>query len=509
MNKKTKVDLSGKTDEEVLSFLRQQYQNLTYIDVYNITQSIKDENIRFNFIKYLMIKDYFYLSQITKLINDKLKIKLIHEMFKLHKNQTTITYIICLLKNDKDKLQFFPYLSIFYKSEIIKTFNKIEIIKRYIDRSEYEQFKAPLILSTKDQKYIKEQFINTPNIKLKHDLLELIDDNNFKFELINTLDKKIQYFLLSNNDEFYDNYLKIIDEAEITNAKIDENITIGIELECCNKDIDQYKYINNILKDFKVTSDASVKSGFEIISPILHFTKTDMDKLYSVCEILKTCSFYTDESCGGHIHIGSDYLKTSEEFYMLLYLYINYENIIYHICNKDHSTNRKNIKEYAKKTKDIYLKAIKENKFKGTLTKNDIIQILYKMNPNKYSGINFQNLINSSKNTIEFRMPNGEIEFNELFYNIKLFTKLIQRSHELTYNTTQKTLVMTVNNFKNEKEKLENFLNILFDTEEEKNVYRNRYKTNINFIKNLAEDLFHKNNQVEIDENNQILIKKK
>lgn len=510
MKTKLKEYLDGKTDEEILNFLFKKYINLTYIDVYNITQSIKDENIRFNFIKHLMINDYLYLSQISKLINDKLKIKLIHAMFKLNKNQTTITYIICLLKNDKDKLQFFPYLSIFYKSEIIKTFNKIENIKKYIDRSEYEQFKAKLIVATKDKKYIKNQFIDCTDYKLKCQLLNLINDKNFKLELEKTLDKNMLYFLLSNDDEFYDKYLKRIDETEITKAKIDENITIGIELECCNKNINYYKYIKNVLKEFKITSDATVKSGFEIISPILHFTKSDMEKLYSICEILKTCSFYTDNSCGGHIHIGSEYLKSSEDFYMLLYLYMNYEDIIYNICNKAHSKNRNNIKEYAKKTKTIYLKAIKENKFKDDLTKKDLIQILYKLNPSKYSGINFNNLLDTSKNTIEFRMPNGEIEFYELLHNIKLFVKLIQKAHELTYNHTKKNLISILNNSKKEEDRLEILLNLLFETNEEKEFYRNRYKTNTSFIKKIANEIFYKNETlVEIDKNNKILIKKK
>lgn len=54
MNTKLKEYLDSKTDEEILNFLFKKYINPAYIDVYNITQSIKDENIQFNFIKHLM-----------------------------------------------------------------------------------------------------------------------------------------------------------------------------------------------------------------------------------------------------------------------------------------------------------------------------------------------------------------------------------------------------------------------------------------------------------------------
>ena len=59
-----------------------------------------------------------------------------------------------------------------------------------------------------------------------------------------------------------------------------------------------------------------------------------MTKLKSVCNLLKENKFYTDKSCGGHIHIGASYFTRKEDFYMLLYLYANTENILYYICDR-------------------------------------------------------------------------------------------------------------------------------------------------------------------------------
>lgn len=53
--------------------------------------------------------------------------------------------------------------------------------------------------------------------------------------------KQLKYFLLSNLDKYYDSYLEDINEQSIINTNIDENITIGVELECCNTNYGRYK----------------------------------------------------------------------------------------------------------------------------------------------------------------------------------------------------------------------------------------------------------------------------
>lgn len=68
---------------------------------------------------------------------------------------------------------------------------------------------------------------------------------------------------------------------------------------------------------------------YEIISPVPHYNVEDLQQLKSVCKILKECNFYTDYSCGGHIHIGADYLKSIKDIYILIYISTNCENIIY------------------------------------------------------------------------------------------------------------------------------------------------------------------------------------
>ncbi len=109
--------------------------------------------------------------------------------------------------------------------------------------------------------------------------------------------------------------------------------------------------------------------------------------MYVLC--LKKNNFYTDYTSGGHIHIGSSYLTKKEDYYMLLYLYINTEDILYFICDRKNSIKRNSINRYASKNKNHYIKAIENGVFD---TNSDIKKMLEYINSNRYKGLNFKNL---------------------------------------------------------------------------------------------------------------------
>lgn len=115
--------------------------------------------------------------------------------------------------------------------------------------------------------------------------------------------------------------------------------------------------------------------------------------------------------------------------------------------------------------------------------------------------------------TNEFRMPNGEIEFEELLYNIKLFAKLIQTAHELANINepdSKRKMIKLLSFQMPEQYRLEILLNILFENEDEKVPYHNRYYSNTNVIESIKSDLFYKNEKlIEIDKYNKKLLRKK
>ena len=79
--------------------------------------------------------------------------------------------------------------------------------------------------------------------------------------------------------------------------------------------------------------------------------------------------------------------------------------------------------------------------------------------------------VKSDKNTIEFKFPNGELDFNELISNIKLFAKLFEKSKDTN-------LVNQIINILDEDTKFEMLNNSLFDSITDRNIYKERYKSN-------------------------------
>lgn len=443
-----------------------------------IGSSIKDENERYKYLKKMYpLMESYYTYLIAETINNKDYYEDIAFNI-LDKKPIYLLRFIITKFTDEQKEEYLDRLTIGSQVSVIKSFTNKELIKKYAEKEEYSQYRSELIISTEEENYIIEKFITTTSLKLKLNIINKVKDQNLKTFLTCFLDdKNMMEFLISNS---YEPNVSENVTSLINRTKIDNKITIGVELETCNTNIKDFEKIKSIFNDYLIKGDKSVKSGFEIVSPILHYNIHDMNLLNGVCELLKTCKFYTDSSCGGHIHIGASYLTRKEDYLMLLYLYNNVENIMYYITDKEGTIKRKNISEYAMKTKDTYIEAITEGKLNKD-TKESIIETLQQINQNRYKGLNFKNIGLYGKNTIEFRMPNGEIEFSELLANIKLFAKLIEMSHKLVdmpKTDITKLKAQKLCYIKNDEEKLNCFLEILFSNQKDREIYINRYKKN-------------------------------
>lgn len=103
-------------------------------------------------------------------------------------------------------------------------------------------------------------------------------------------------------------------------------------------------------------------------------------------------------------------------------------------------------------------------------------------NEDRYVGLNLTNISKPLKRTIEFRMPNGEINFNEINLNIRLFAKLIMTARKIA-NTRDIDFLEEYKDLYNpensDEQNFEIFLDLLFgDNDKEKEQYRQRYYTN-------------------------------
>lgn len=183
--------------------------------------------------------------------------------------------------------------------------------------------------------------------------------------------------------------------------------------------------------------------GGEVVSPILHDTKTAWSDLKTACTLIKKQRGYAHKSSGAHIHIDSGILKDQEEYILnFIKLWMLYEHVIYRFVYGELTTPRRSLPLYAAPVMPYiyeFLLEYSNNPDKiyqclnnQTIHKNCKLYYLlsqYIKDPNALNnGINFGhcNGLNSKElNTIEFRCPNGTLNHIVWQNNVNLFTKLL------------------------------------------------------------------------------------
>ena len=194
------------------------------------------------------------------------------------------------------------------------------------------------------------------------------------------------------------------------------------------------------------------------------------------------------ERCGGHIHIGADYLTMEESWRNLTEIWGNLEEILYTISNKAGEIPRSGVSEYASPISSDF-----ENIFNSgnvDLTNEEELKRFIKdAQESRYYGINFMN-IEDYNNTIEFRLANGTIDADTWIQNINLFGGIVRSSEDLAKIQTkpeeerteeEKNILEYFEQIKSSKisnqEKLEALLSIVIP-EEYRDIYRERYEVN-------------------------------
>lgn len=455
-----------------------------------------DDVYKFEIIKLFRdaIPSYYYDKIICSIYDEDIKVKMISYLFDTGYSIYSLGNIVCNLCEDSNKEKFLDMLPVRAQIKVLDSFNDRNLVKKYVFLDKYSNYKSALVVSTGDEDFIKEQYFDSKSSIFRKNILSKIEDERFKLELIRmTGGEKLSYFYESNFDEYFDRYLVDVDLDEINRTLVSPDITVGVELELYNKDVVNYKGFSTVLKNYVVAGDPTLKKGIEVISPVIGYNKEDLQRLKSVCKLLKECDFYTGKACGGHVHIGANYLSRKEDYFMLLYLYSNCEDIIYLITDKEGSVKRSDAGIYAKKVKDVFVRAVREGAISEKQSFGDFVETLRCLNSSRYKGLNFYNLGSDDKNTIEFRMPNGEIDFKEILANIKLFAMLIQRAHDLNDRCDKDKELEVIGSNVSDKKKLEAFLNVLFDSEEDRKVYKNRYRANNKLIGSIQRKVFSGN----------------
>ena len=288
--------------------------------------------------------------------------------------------------------------------------------------------------------------------------------------------------------------------------KLPKTMTIGAEIESEGIYSNLIrKIIKNLKSDWKEEIDTSLNSGVEVKSPIIH--GNDEKRVYEmneICLLLNRLGQKISDRCGGHIHIGSDYLTTKESWMNLLQLWSNNEELLYIIANKEGEAPRVMLSSYAKP----YSGAL-EKKLNEKTVQLETIEDVKKLAKDVQNGagdygINFKNLGNE-KNTIEFRIPNGTIDAKTWIENINLFGEIVKAAEDLALiqnkqredrtdeEITKLKLFEKLNNDGiSDSERLEILLQIVISIED-RDIYRKRYITNSKlYEKSVVKDFIRK-----------------
>ncbi len=247
------------------------------------------------------------------------------------------------------------------------------------------------------------------------------------------------------------------------------------------------------------------KGGAELVSPILHDTKQDWKNISDICKHIKKFpgengnKVVTNNKCGLHIHFDADcLLKDPNRIKNFMRLYAESEELLYKMCNDKNNPMRKeainkNFKGFnmisalwrkgmAAPTGKKILEQIQNGTLKVSYKKFNKFRMLaskYKLDERRYAGINLTNIGNSKKNTIEFRMANGTLNPDIIKQNIFLYASLIDTSIKIT--DYPKIYENKLNAFYNtnisEKQKVENFLNLIMENTEDRQIFIDRWKS--------------------------------
>ena len=293
-------------------------------------------------------------------------------------------------------------------------------------------------------------------------------------------------------------------ERKYSTIGLQPQTTIGIEVEAEGRSSSSIQKMGHVMQDSDEESSWECKSdetfeeneGVEIASRVLRDDQQSVEEIYMVCSMLEKTGQINTPKCAGQIHIGTAGLKSIKAYINLLEICGNCERILYIMSNEEGEISREGIREWAAPLSPKISKAIEEGRLNPNKD-NDLNRFIKEMQyaqGDRTYGINLTN-IGVKINTIEFRMPNGTINPDVWIENIRLFGRIVEISQRLVeieneQDEKSQRLLMIKERLKeeiSEQEKMELLLELVL-SEEEREIYRRRYISNVKLIEQLPEE---------------------
>lgn len=265
----------------------------------------------------------------------------------------------------------------------------------------------------------------------------------------------------------------------------------------------------------------------EASSPIMTNTLNDLNQIKAILMLFEILGAKNNDATGLHINIGADYfLQNENAIKKLLIIWSECEELFYKITNEENKEIRSFAKNMAIPIKENIQKTLTENKnikldnqesfeefiyniqvrerlsdmfgfSHGELelelmkakSKNDKYNIFKKYMKEKsktdesikFTSINFShiNWNKTDKGRIEFRLFNSTLSMEIIMQNILLIGKLFETSFKLANDNNYKRQEFNdlLNHNVTEEHKLNLLLNLLFDDEKEKQIFKLRWNS--------------------------------
>lgn len=272
---------------------------------------------------------------ITKLINDTQNIgyikKCIENKEKLGISSADVAYLIKETNNNvyiKKCIEDWKSIGLSASdiTSLIIEVNSKDYTKKIIKNSTKYGLKSSdivkILITTGNREYIKECVCRAKKLNLSvYDIKNLI--------------------MATNDPEYIKMNYKLNNKDLKNKISLPEDMTIGIEIESVGL---YSKKINGFTlksKKWEAKEDETVKGTLigeddvEVISPILTGSNKNVtEEIIMITKLLNALGQHTNDSCGGHIHIGASYLKSTMSMLNLLEIWVNVEYIIYLISNE-------------------------------------------------------------------------------------------------------------------------------------------------------------------------------
>ena len=161
--------------------------------------------------------------------------------------------------------------------------------------------------------------------------------------------------------------------------------------------------------------DNSLKSGGEIVSPILYDEPESWEKLDKICEIVKQYGGKATARTGGHVHVGcGDYDHSPANHNRLLQSFKRHEDILYRLAQNPAATRQRGTR-YCRPN--------------GNINANyQAVEEVRSNQSDRYVAVNFLSVQGSQSDHVEYRLWDGSLDQGVIQAQINLSLALTRNA---------------------------------------------------------------------------------